>query len=330
MKSGHLCRIGRAVKAPVYPLTKATSTKSSTPLFKLFLPRTLGPPSARVKAMPKPLVTFLDGSPVPLDGKFHMDPLDPLVSKKYLEPWYPPGVTRVFAGGNTARLGFLSDGTVLKFPFDRDDQRACKGLEIEHYILSALGDHERLVKYLGKHPYGLKFQFAQNQDVRRYMSLHGSNLIPLQLRQKWVNQAAQAVSFVHSRGIIHCDIHPNNFLLDDQLDLRLGDFSGSLFGKLDGQAMESTRFFFPRDPLTTPTERTDLFALASTLYYFMCGQEPYEDLLDEDVTARYVRGEFPDVTTISYGRAIKACWTGTFSNAQELEKALLQDNGNKA
>jgi serine/threonine protein kinase len=162
------------------------------------------------------------------------------------------------------------------------------------------------------------------------MSSRGSNLIPLQLRQNWVNQAAQAVSFVHSRGIIHCDIHPNNFLLDNQLDLRLCDFSGSLFGDLDGQAMESTRFFLPRDPLTKPTERTDLFALASTFYYFMCGREPYEDLSDDDVTARYVRGEFPDVTTVSYGRIIKACWTGAVSNAQELEEALLQDNGTKA
>jgi serine/threonine protein kinase len=145
-----------------------------------------------------------------------------------------------------------------------------------------------------------------------------------------VNQAAQAVSFVHSRGIIHCDIHPNNFLLDDQLNLRLCDFSGSLFGKLDGQAMESTRFFLPRDPLTTPTEWTDLFALGSTIYYIMCGQEPYRDLSDDDVTARYERGEFPDVTTVPYGRIIRACWTGTFSNAHDLEQALLQENGSEA
>jgi len=280
--------------------------------------------------MQKSLVVFSDGSPVPLDGKFHVDPLDPLVSIKYVKSWCPPGVTRVFSGGSTSRLGFLSDGTVLKFPFDREDQRARKCLEIEHHILSALGDHERVVKYLGKHLHGLNFQFAQNQDVRRYMSSRESNLIPLQLRERWVNQAARAVSFVHSRGVIHCDIHPNNFLLDKQLNLQLCDFSGSLFGELDGQAMESTRFFLPRDPLTTPNERTDLFALVSTFYYFMCGREPYEDLSDDDVTARYMRGEFPDVTTVSYGAVIKAGWTGTISNAKELEEALLQDDGNRA
>jgi serine/threonine protein kinase len=277
--------------------------------------------------MQKPLVTFSDGSPVPLDGKYHVDPLNPLRSIKYLEPWQPPGVTRIFAGGNTARVGLLSDGTVLKFVFDKDNNHAHKCLEIEHHILSTLGKHERLASYIGKHPHGLQFHFAQNKDIRQYISSHEGDSIPLNLRQKWAKQAAQAVSFVHSKGVIHCDIHPNNFLLDENLNIRLCDFSGSMFEQLDGQGLESTRFFLPRDPLTTPTIRTDLFALASTIYYIMCDEEPYKELSDDDVIARFARAEFPDVSTIPDGDAIKACWTGTFRNAKELELALLQNNG---
>lgn len=73
------------------------------------------------------------------------------------------------------------------------------------------------------------------------------NNISLLLRQKWKTQAAEALVFIHSKGVIHCDIHPNNFLLDEKLDVRLCDFAGSLFGSLESRAMESTWFFLPRD-----------------------------------------------------------------------------------
>jgi hypothetical protein len=70
---------------------------------------------------------------------------------RYLKPWYPPGVSEVLSGGNTARLGLLPDGTVLKYLFEKDDRHAKRGLDIEHSILLALGNHERLVKFLGSY-----------------------------------------------------------------------------------------------------------------------------------------------------------------------------------
>jgi len=251
--------------------------------------------------MPEPLATFSDGTPVPVDGNYHVDPSNHLESVRYLEPWYPPGVLRVFSGGNTARLGLLSNGTVLKFPVDKDDRSARKGLEIEHRILLKLGEHERLVKFLGKHEYGLRFRLAKNGDVRRYMSEQEPGAISLQLRQKWLWQAAEILALVHSKGVVHCDIHPNNFLLDEQLNLRLCDFSDSLFGELDGGAMKSTRSFLPRAPLATPDVRSDLFALRSAMFYIMSGHQPYDILSYKEVTLRYSRGVFPDADALKCG-----------------------------
>jgi len=276
--------------------------------------------------MREPFANFSDGTPVPFDGEFHVDPLDPSTSVRCLEPWVPPGVLRVFSGGNTACLGLLPDNSVLKFPFDRHDRFSKKALDIEHCILLALGDHERLVKYLGREKHGLCFQFAVNGDVRRYMSATEPASISLQLRYKWSKQATEALAIVHSRGVVHCDIHPNNFLLDDQLDLRLCDFSGSLFGDLDGAAMESTRFFLPRDPLATPNVKSDLFALGSAIYYIMSGHEPYDALSEDEVSARYSRGEFPMVDSIACGRIIMGCWKEHFNSAEEVIQALSEEN----
>jgi hypothetical protein len=95
------------------------------------------------------MVTFADGAPVPEDGKYHIDPANPMVKNRYLEPWYPPGVTEFFSGGNTACLGLLQDGTLLKYVRDREDRDAVNGLNVEHSILSALEKHIRVVNYLG-------------------------------------------------------------------------------------------------------------------------------------------------------------------------------------
>lgn len=194
--------------------------------------------------MAKALATFSDGTAVPMDGKFHVDPSCPLSTVRYLEPWHPPGVLEVLSGGNTARLGLLPDGTILKYVYDRDDRWAMKGLEIEDQILTRLGSHQRLVKYFGRHEHGLRFRFGSNGDIRRYFSKVDFKTVPMQQRQKWVYQSAESIAYLHSRDVIHCDIHPNNFLLDDKLDLRLCDFAGSLSGELDGKTMESTPFSF--------------------------------------------------------------------------------------
>lgn len=262
---------------------------------------------------------------MPVDGKWHVDPSNPMIQMKYLEAWYPPGVsdTNLLWGGNTAKLVRLADGTVLKYVRDKDDLRSKNCLEVEHSILSAIGAHERIVPYLGKHEHGLLFRFAANGDVRRYLSGHDRD-ISEQLRRRWAKQAAEALAFIHEKGVIHSDMHPNNLLLDENLDIQLCDFAGSLFGSLDGGAMESTRFFLPREPLT-PTVKTDLFALGSTIYFIMSDHEPYDDLIEDEVTARYSRREFPDVRDYSCGRVIEGCWKEEYGYAQEVVDAISGD-----
>jgi len=235
----------------------------------------------------------------------------------------PSPCSLLFSGGNTACLGLLPDGTLLKYVRDRDDHRALNGLNVEHCILSALGQHDRIVKYLGKHDFGILLQLAPNGDIYSYISARDN--ISLRQRQSWVIQAAEALVFIHSKGVIHCDIHPNNFILDEELNLRLCDFAGSLFGILDGGAMESVRFFLPRDWRDPPNARTDIFALGSVMYYIITGRQPYDNLPDDEVVAKYTQKDFPEVESIPCGNAIKECWKGDFRSAEDVLKAILED-----
>jgi serine/threonine protein kinase len=272
------------------------------------------------------MATYADGTPVPCDGQYYVDPANPMVKIRYIAPWYPPGMIEFLSGGNTARLGLLADGTVLKFVRDREDRDALHSLHVEHSILSALGQHKRIVRYLGKQEHGIILQRALNGDIYSYMSKREHATISPQLRNKWIIQAAEALEFIHLEDVVHCDIHPKNFLLDNELDVQLCDFAGSLFGSLDGGAMESTRFFLPRDWRDPPNTRSDLFAFGSVMYYITTGREPYADLPDEEVTTRFGLGVFPDIEELEFGSIIKGCWAGEFKSSEDMLKAILADS----
>lgn len=261
------------------------------------------------------------------DGEYHIDPSNSMNVIKHFDPWYPPGISvqDVLWGGHTAQVAKLTDSTVLKFVWDKDDFGAKQCLEIEHSILSALGNHERIIKYLRKHEHGLEFGLAAYGDVRRYLEARQPSESPEALRRKWARQAAEALAFIHAKEVIHCDVHPNNLLLDEHLNIQLCDFGGSTFSILDGGAMESVRFFLPRDPLSVPNIRSDLFALGSTIYFIMSDYEPYHQMTEEQVADYFRKREFPDVQELPYGRIIEGCWKGEFSCTLEVIDAMSDD-----
>lgn len=264
------------------------------------------------------MARFSDGSIAPFDGKFYVDPLDPLKSVRCLEPWTPPCVTTILSGGNTAYLGLLSDNSVLKFLVDPYDAFSKEALHVEHCILSNIGVNDRITRYLGRQEHGLRFERAVNGDVRSYMAVVPLESIPLQLRLQWATQAAEGLAFVHSKKVLHCDVHPNNLLLDDTLDLWLWDFSGSVYRTLDGAGMESVRFFLPRDGTATPSVKSGIFALGSAIYFIMTGREPYDILTDVEVAARFSDGDFPAVDSVPCGQIILGCWEGRFHSVDEV------------
>jgi serine/threonine protein kinase len=120
---------------------------------------------------------------------------------------------------------------------------------------------------------------------------------------KWSRQAAEAVDFIHSKEVIHCDIYTNNLLLDSDLDIKLCDFQG-IYRDLNGEAMESVRSFLPREHTSLPTVATDLFALSSAIYEIVTGHKPYEELGEAEVEERYMKRQFPDVDTVFAGEII--------------------------
>jgi len=168
---------------------------------------------------------------------------------------------------------------------------------------------------------GLILEYMSNGSLKDYLCEH-NHTISMKQRLLWACQAAEGLHVLHSKGVIHCDMKPGNFLLDADLGLKIADFGGSSFNGSWSSACEGTRFWLPRDYREPSTIRSDLFALGSTIYEIMTGMSPYGDLSSKEVQHLFKVQEFPDVTGITCGECIQRCWRGEVDSAQEVQELI--------
>ncbi|CRG83573.1 Pc21g12320 [Talaromyces islandicus] len=204
--------------------------------------------------------------------------------------YHTPGVKRVIASGS------------------RDMNR----LNIERQLLEIVGPHERIIGLKKFSEKGLYLERALSGPLAQYLLESGIAPPSIQQQMTWCREAAEAVAWVHARGVIHCDIQPTNFLVDKNLHLKLSDFQGKQISQdgsvlLDGGSGEPCRFYCPRaDPFEADI-KTDLFAL---------GYGWYEKARD-----RFAKYQFPQDALACSSITLK-CWRKEYEPVQELIRDL--------
>lgn len=234
--------------------------------------------------------------------------------------YFPQGVDKFLASGSSSFIGRLNEKMVLKYPrvVGEDWDR----LVLEARIYKALGRHPRIIACFGIDERGLKLEYAPKGTVRNLLrNSHPDGEIPLHTRLKYARQAAEAVAYMHTKNVIHCDISTRNFLLDDNLDLKLSDFQG-VYTDFDGRvyngyALENAKSYLPRPPNHSDV-KSDIFALGTAIYEIMVGHEPFpeldEDIEEEEIERRYREGHFPSVQGVLGGHIIQKCWSLTYDS----------------
>jgi serine/threonine protein kinase len=173
----------------------------------------------------------------------------------------------------------------------------------------------------------LLFVEANHGSLQAYLD-HHNHTIDAPLRMKWCRQAADAIRYIHEKGVIHSDLRPENYLLHTDvsgiLNLYLSDFGGSTCGDIDGGHLPDSGFFNPCKPWVS-TEDTDIFSLGSVFYTIMTGHWPYKspgpfESVDDKwryeakVDELFSQGKFPTVEGLAGGGIIHGCWTGQYKD----------------
>ena len=97
----------------------------------------------------------------------------------------------------------------------------------------------------------------------------------------WVQEAASALDFAHSRGVLHRDIKPANLLLDRARTLHVADFGIARLGADDtvtgtGQVLGTASYLAPERALGQPaTPASDRYSLAVVAFELLVGERPF-------------------------------------------------------
>ncbi|MCJ1241503.1 hypothetical protein MMC14_009508 [Varicellaria rhodocarpa] len=223
---------------------------------------------------------------------------------------------------------FLPDCTRTHFP-----------VEVEAYTrFTARGHPPTILSYYGldtHYPAGIVLELAEKGDMYSYLrdQYYARNNPPSRdLLYRWARQAAEALAFAHSCGVLHSDIHCVNVLLDEGLNLKVADFAGaSIDGGMSWSSYRTTHSLpVGRDGKARKkiTVESEIFALGSALHYMLTGHDVFFPELDYDrdnaeIVRRLREKEFPDISKFQVlGPVVTNCWNLEYESMLDVIEAI--------
>jgi serine/threonine protein kinase len=174
------------------------------------------------------------------------------------------------------------------------------------YAVAGKIDHPRIIRV---HEYGvdrgiqflaLEWFAAPNMKQRLRLGLNTyAHLIP-----KIVLQATEALAYLNGLGWVHRDIKPDNFLVDDNGEVKLIDFalaqrSKGVLAKLFARRakVQGTCSYISPEQIRGKAldDRADLYSLACTLFEVVSGRLPYTGTNTNDLLTRHLRAAVPSL-----------------------------------
>ncbi len=218
---------------------------------------------------------------------------------------------------------------------------AQQALRSEGRVLASL-EHTNLARVYD-------FDFHENRAYLVMEFIRGLNLSQFRKQtspapEAWiplVRQVAEALEYVHGRGILHLDIKPQNILIDETGAPRLIDFglarTDSMWEKSgsDPEQLAGTLAFMSPEQARCEAEaigpRSDVFGLGGVLFYLVTGKPPIVgdsamDAWENAKTGRWNAELLNDDCHMSIRRIIESALAGKsnerIASAGELAKQL--------
>ncbi len=165
-------------------------------------------------------------------------------------------------------------------------------------------NHTNIVKILdaGIHENTLfiVMEYVEGTDLEQYIKQKGK--LSVQTSTIIFTQILQALSYVHSKGIIHRDIKPKNILIDKNGKVFLTDFG--IAKSLSSYIKTSTGGYLGAPAYSSPEQmdgadvdsRSDLYSAGVTLYEMLAGVTPFVNDSIPTLIKRKFEGNYNPVT----------------------------------
>ena len=190
-------------------------------------------------------------------------------------------------------------------------------IDREKLIYQALPKDPNILNCIAITERGIHVPYLRQGNVRQYLQTHS---LDAQTRDRWIGSAIDAIITIHTYGIIHSDISARNFLVDDDLSIKLCDFAGSGINDLESLVGEESAYH--SSPSLPRTFQTDIFALGSLIYEISTGIRPFADIDDDEIEKRYTAQHFPSLRGVFYHDVISKCWRSQYRSVEALKRDI--------
>lgn len=194
----------------------------------------------------------------------------------------------------------------------------------------------------------MTMEYLRGRDLGLIVDL-GRN-VPVPLLVDIFGQTLEALDYIHTRGIVHCDVKPDNiFVTRDPYDRRIVVVKLIDFGvcrHVDDpppkRVIGDPRYMSPEQiSLATPMDSsTDLYALGITMFETLCGWHPFpgaDEMETRELLGHQLESDMPSISTVVGGlpddvverfdgimaRACAKDQRDRFQSAREMKNALL-------
>ncbi len=184
-----------------------------------------------------------------------------------------------------------------------------------------------------------KFVNGQNIDVYVKNSLN-SALDRVEKICHLIYPVLDALSYIHSRGVVHRDIKPCNIMVENNMNVRLMDLG---IARMNGGNQFSMMGFIGTPEYSAPEQisrsvdnpvqinaATDIYSLGITLYELLTGSNPMVGQADVDTLTNQMKEKLPGSNKIP-SRLMRVLWKATekeqekrYQSAAEFRNAIIQ------
>ncbi|GAA5849655.1 hypothetical protein JCM8547_000523 [Rhodosporidiobolus lusitaniae] len=170
------------------------------------------------------------------------------------------------------------------------DKQQLKSTKTKSKLFAEIKIHQAM-----QHPNIIAFEHCFEDDSNVYMQLelcsNGSLLDLLRLRRRYsepearfyLTQLVGACDYMHANSVIHRDLKLGNLMLDENMDLRVGDFGLAALVKFPGERKKTIcgtpNYIAPEilfDQKAGHSFEVDIWSIGVILYTLLIGRPPFQ------------------------------------------------------
>ncbi|KAK8892531.1 hypothetical protein M9Y10_029764, partial [Tritrichomonas musculus] len=173
-------------------------------------------------------------------------------------------------------------------------------------------DHPNVVtsqySFSDKFNYYFALEYCPGKSVRDYLNKRKDYRLKEPEARKILKDVIQGLEYLHGLGITHYDIKLENFVIDSEGNVKIGDFGLSEFHKNEeGKKFDifgTLNYLSPEmlhKGMRENTSKVDIWAVGVSAFYLLTGKGPFEGKTKEIVFKNIKNGsyEFPKNLNIS-------------------------------